>query len=108
MTRVLTCRFSRQHGTARAGTARDLRAVPACRFSTCRLGTYSKTRTKSSNILVKLKNLLEKSLLHSLHDTFLLKDAEEGTVSPLNQNNKHEFEFKFALYVWDLNSRFQI
>ena len=73
-------------------SARHLRAVPACRFSTC-----SKTRTKSSNILVKLKNLLEKSLLHSLHDTFLLKDAEEGTISPLNQHNKHEFEFKFEV-----------
>jgi len=57
--RVLTCRFSRRHGTARGGTARYVRAVPTCRFSTCRLGTYSKARTKASNILVKLKICLK-------------------------------------------------
>ena len=52
------------------------------------------------------ENVLEKSLLHAFHNTFLSKDAEEGTISPLNQDNKYDFQFKFALYVWDLNSRF--
>ena len=90
---------SARHGTARAGTARDVRAVPACRFSTCRLGTYSKTRTMTNNILVETRNLLEKSLLSSLHNTFFSKNAAEGTVSPLNQDTKQNFKFEFALHV---------
>merc|ERR1711951_284622 len=81
------------------GTARDVRAVPACRFSTCCLGTYSKTRTKTNNILVETRNLLEKSLLSSFHNTFFSKNAAEGTVSPLNQDTKQNFEFEFALHV---------
>ena len=55
---------------------------------------------------MKLKNLLEKFLLHFFHNTFLSKDAEEGKVLPLNRDNKQKFEFEFALHVWDFNRRF--
>ena len=47
-TRVLTCQFVRRHGTAR-----DVRAVLTCRFSTCRLSKCYKIRTKTGHISVE-------------------------------------------------------
>ena len=55
---------------------------------------------------MKLENLLENSSLHSFHSNFLSKDAEEGTFSPLNQDNKQNFELEVALDVWDFDRRF--